>query len=105
MKKEKQTEFNPYNVEPCDDFEKVEHQANEYIYRILFGKQFFERYNHGVRPTVFMSMDILHIIARATKDIYSCRQGDAYEIAGCPLKITTGREELYIGIDLLENRL
>lgn len=103
MSKEK--EFNPYVVEPYDDFEKVKHQADEYIYRILFGKQFFERYNYGVRPTVFMSMDIVDTIARATEIIKCCRPGDAYEIAGCPLKITTGKNELYIGFDLLENRL
>lgn len=101
----KDKEFNPSVVEPYDDFKKVEHQADEYIYRILFGKQFFERYNCGVRPTVFMSMGILHTIARTTEHIQVCRPGNACEICGCPLKITTGKNELYIGFDLLENRL
>lgn len=110
MSREKQTEFNPYDVKPLesylDNYEKIKNQAEQYIYKILLGAQFFEFHGQTTKPTVFMSMDIMAVIAKgANTEIYHHKYNEPYSILGYPLKITTGTNELYIGFNLLEDGL
>ena len=78
-----------------------EKKAEEYIFRIRWGVERFGRFNFGVKPTVFISGDVLAVIGRVTEEIQCLYPGNKYLICGCPLKITTGENELYIALDLL----
>ncbi|MBP3376211.1 MAG: hypothetical protein J6L83_05560 [Clostridia bacterium] len=98
--KDKDT-FDPYDVKAGDAWEKDKKKAEEYIFRIRWGVERFGRFTKSVKPTVFMSGDVLAVIGRVTEEIQCFYPGNKYLICGCPLKITTGENELYIALDLL----
>lgn len=94
----KETELKPY-----DDNEKIKVQANNYIERILLGTSFYERHGQSGEPTVFMSMDIMAIIARGSERalIQNASPLGAITVCGYNVKTVMEKNVLSVGFDLL----
>lgn len=96
-------------LEPYDDYETCKKKADEYIARLLCGISFFERYGHSIKPTVFISNDVLEIIYRGSDRalmLYNRTPGDkipVLTICGCNVETVVGRKNvLSVGFNLLE---
>ena len=98
--KDKDT-FDPYDVKACDGWEEDKKKAEEYIYRIRWGVEHYRRLNPGIKPTVFMSGDILAVIGRVTSELQWLYPGNKLLIYGYPIKFTPGENELYVAFDLV----
>lgn len=74
------------------------HKASEYIHRILYGVENFER--HGQRPIIIMSMDIFDILVAFTQN--TIKYSSANEITCCErdVKIAFGKGVLLVACDL-----
>lgn len=93
MKVEK---FNPY-----EDYE-VKNRADKYIMCILNCADFFE-YRMRMKPTVFMSNDVLAIILQYhSEKVTSQNRGEALTICGYELKMVFGKNVLYFGCKIAE---
>ena len=88
-------------LKPYDDYESVRHQANQYIDRIILNTLFLERKGVTLKPTVFMSLDIMDIIAKGSDMILRNKQSDLLYICGCEVKEVQGTNVLHIGYSLL----
>lgn len=93
----KEIEFKPF-----EDYEAVEKKANEYIERIMLGVTFFERYGHPIKPTVFMSGDILSIIGRGSPRVLMYNiSPPILTVCGYNVKTVADTNVLSVGFDLL----
>jgi hypothetical protein len=104
----KETEL---KLEPYDDYETCKKKAHEYLARLLYGISLFERCGHSIKPTVFISNDVLHTIYRGSERaliIYERMPGDTIPvltICGCNVKTVVGEKNvLSVGFNLLEWR-
>lgn len=91
----KETELKPY-----DDYKVVKEKSDRILETILQGASYFE---HCVRikPTVFMSHDVLWIITRANMDaVTSYKYGEPLTVCGYDIKMTFGENVLYLGYEL-----
>lgn len=91
-------------LKPFDDYEAVKKKADEYIARIMYGVSFFERsnYNRGIKPTVFMSRDILSIIGRGSERALMYNASPrVLTVCGYNVKTVADTNVLSVGFDLL----
>lgn len=91
--------------EPYEDYKTIKKKADEYIQRILFGATFFERRGYHSKPTVFMSGDILSIIARGSERALMLSNASPTEriltVCGYNVETVQNTNVLSIGFDLL----
>lgn len=88
-------------VNPYMNYED-KHRADNYIIGILKGADFFE-YRMGMKPTVFMSNDVLAIILQYhSEKVISQNRGEALTICGYELKMVFGKNVLYLGCKIAE---
>lgn len=74
--------------------------ADKYIIHILNCADFFEN-RIRVKPTVFMSNDVLEIIVRFHREkVIHQIYGEAILICGYDVKITYGKDLLYLGVSI-----
>ena len=89
----KETELKPY-----DEYEKE--KSDRIIATILQGANYFEHYVR-VKPTVFMSHDVLSVITRGNFDaVTSYKYGEPLTVCGYDLKMVFGNNVLYFGYEL-----
>ena len=94
-------------LKPFDDYETIKKKADEYIARILYGVHLFERcnYSRGIKPTVFISVDILSIIGRGSERTLLYSNVSPTEriltVCGYNVKTVADTNVLSIGFDLL----
>ena len=77
-------------------------QSEKIIAYILKGADYFE-YRLRVKPTVFISNDVLAVIAKYNRDtiVFSFDKfGLPTTICGYDLKVTFGENVLYLGVEL-----
>ena len=87
-------------LKPYDDYEEIKKQADQYIERILFGAAMFENYGMGARMVVFMSCDVLSVLARGSdRAIYVNREYQT--VCGHRVEMVMGTGKLYLGLDLI----
>lgn len=87
-------------LKPYDDTEEIKRRANSYIEHILIGASYFE-HRLRIKPTVFMSGDVLWDIARGSRDaITSYYRGEPLTVCGYDLKMAYGEKVLYFGYEL-----
>lgn len=88
------------NLKPYDDYEAVKEKSDRIIGTILQGASYFEYYVR-IKPTVFMSHDVLAIVARGSRDaITSYKYGEPLTVCGYALKMALGENVLYFGYEL-----
>ena len=93
----KETEL---KFEPYDDNKVVKERAERILDTILQGASYFEHYVR-IKPTVFMSHDVLAIVVKARNDaITSYKYGEPITVCGYDLKLTLGKDMLYLGYQL-----
>ena len=90
-------------IEPCyRNKEQEQEQALRYIERIHYGVALWGRW-HGTsrKPIIFMSEDVMAIIAMASNELvcYKYRPSDIIRVCGYDVKLVLGKEELYIGFE------
>ena len=91
-------------LKPYDDYKIAQKKAESFIEHILGAACYFE-HNIKIRPTVFMSCDVLAIIAKSTRDaITSYRYREPMMICGYDLELVDGENKLYLGYRLSEPR-
>ena len=73
-------------------------KAKEYILRILYGVEQFER--HRQRPTIIMSMDIFEILVSFTHDTIKYNSADEITCCGRDVKLAYGKGVLLVACDL-----
>lgn len=89
-------------LKPFYDYEAVEKKAREYIERIMIGVTFFEHYGHSIKPTVFMSGDILSIIGQGSpRELSYNISPRIVTVCGYNVKIVADENVLSVGFDLL----
>lgn len=92
-------------IEPYEDYEAIKKKADEYIALILYGASFFERYRCAIKPTVFMSGDIMNVIARGSERALVCDKETptklSFTVCGYRVKTVGDTNVLSIGFDLL----
>ena len=88
-------------LKPYDDRESIKHKANQYIDRILLNMRFLEHKGITLRPTVFISLDIMDIIAKGSDMIFRHKPSELLYICGCEVKQVPGTNVLHIGYSLL----
>lgn len=93
----KETEL---KLEPYDDYEVAKERADRILDTILQGVSYFEYYVR-IKPTVFMSHDVLAIVARYRNEaITSYKYGEPLTVCGYELKLALGKNMLYLGYQL-----
>lgn len=93
MKVEK---YNPY-----EDYE-VKYRADKYIMCILNSADFFER-RLRTKPTIFMSNDVLDIIAHCHREsVISRPREETLTVCGYDLKMVYGKNVLYLGYSIAD---
>lgn len=92
-------------IEPFDDYETVKKKADEYIIRIKYGVDLLKRLNHNINPTVFISPDILSVIAEGAREVrlpsYETPAKQIMTVCGCKLKTVADKNVLAVGLDLV----
>lgn len=87
-------------LEPYDDYKEVKEKADRILDTILQGASYFEHYVQ-IKPTVFMSYDVLAIVARTRNEaITSYKYGEPITVCGYDLKLVLGKDMLYLGYQL-----
>ncbi len=107
MSKEKQIEENmeKIKIEPYEDFEAIRRKAEDYIQRILLGASFYKRHGINPEPIVFMSGDIMNVIARGFERALVCGKETPtnllFTVCGYRVKMVADTNVLSVGFDLL----
>lgn len=90
------------NIYPYDDYKTIQKKAEGFIKYILGGAYYFECHMK-MKPTIFMSNDVLAIITKGTRDVITCyRYGEPMTICGYDLELVLGENKLYLGYRLSE---
>jgi hypothetical protein len=90
------------NIYPYDDYKIIQKKTEGFIECILDSAYYFECYTK-IKPTIFMSNDVLAIITKGTRDaITSYKYGELMTICGYELEIVPGKNKLYLGYRLSE---
>ena len=93
----KETELKPWD---SDEHKLVKERADRIIDTILQGASYFEHYVR-IKPTVFMSHDVLGIVTRGRIDaITSHKYGEPLTVCGYDLKLALGKDVFYLGYQL-----
>jgi hypothetical protein len=82
--------------------EKVRKKADQIIERIMVQAYWFEnRVPYGVKPVVFISSDLLAVLAAVSTEALRCvPYPKVGTICGYEIKTITGTDELYIGFKI-----
>jgi hypothetical protein len=86
--------------EDTEDYkEKVRKKADQIIERIMVQAYYFEnRVPYGIKPVVFISNDLLAVLASISADVLRVLPyPKVCTICGYETKPITGKDELYIG--------
>ncbi|MBO5969378.1 MAG: hypothetical protein J6S14_12860 [Clostridia bacterium] len=82
--------------------ELIKKKADQIMDRIALGLVSFERHGDRTKPLVFMSKDIMDILA-LSENILLCKdQSRELRFFGCKVKMVVGENVLSVGYDLLE---
>ena len=87
--------------QPYDDSKIIEMKARHYMERIRLGASLFERNALNMKPSVFMSMDVFHVLASQLNCTLHNRRPMYWTIYDYKVEFVMGTEQLYIGFDLL----
>lgn len=91
-------------LKPYDDYKIEQKKAEAFIEHILGAACYFE-HSIKIRPTVFMSCDILAIISKGMNNaIISHKYREPMKICGYDLELVDGEHKLYLGYQLSEPR-
>lgn len=89
---------------PYEDYKTIQKKAEGFIERILGGAYYFECHMK-IKPTIFMSKDVLAIIAQGARDaIINYNDKESMIICGYNLELVLGQNKLYLGYQLSEPR-
>ena len=89
------------DVKQYDDREKHKRQAGEYIDRILYGVEYFQRLYPRLTPIIFISNDIISTIAKGTDRALYYHDSKLTTICGYEFKTAVGENILCIGYNLI----
>ena len=96
----KKTELKPWDVKPYDDSEEIKKQAEKFIECILICANYFE-HSVRIRPTVFMSHDMLSTITKGKNEAVTCHKyGEPLKVCGYDLKLVLDKNVLYLGYNI-----